>query len=190
MSEKIDRFGMVASSLCAIHCAASAMIPALFSALGLGLLLSHETEWVFTLIAIAIATSAAVISWRQTRSIIILTLFAVGILGLLGSRVIEMGSDHHGVHEHHTQHQEQHGEKGHADQTAAHHHKTHSDDAQANSNAIEDSAHGQGATSPQESHESAVIWGVITSILSGFFLLLGHILNIRLSRQKQEECCS
>ena len=39
-NEKVDRFGMVASSLCAIHCAICSLAPAIFGAIGLGFLLS------------------------------------------------------------------------------------------------------------------------------------------------------
>ena len=59
MSEQIDRLGVVAGSLCAVHCALAALIPTALSALGLGLLLSQEVEWAFTLTAIVIAIAVA-----------------------------------------------------------------------------------------------------------------------------------
>ena len=96
---RLDRFGAVASSLCAVHCAICAVLPAAFGALGLSVLLSHEAEWAFTLIAIAFAGGALVVGWRVHRSRTVAVLLSLGIVGLLASRFIEMGSDHHGHHE-------------------------------------------------------------------------------------------
>ena len=45
--EPIDRIGVVASTLCALHCALCALLPAILGALGLGVLLDQRAEWIF-----------------------------------------------------------------------------------------------------------------------------------------------
>ena len=55
-----DRLGATVSSLCAIHCAVCALLPAAFGVLGLGFLLGHEAEWALTLTAIAFGSGALV----------------------------------------------------------------------------------------------------------------------------------
>ena len=72
MTEKVDKFGAFASTLCAIHCAFCAILPALLAsgALGAGflverkkwvdVLVGHEAEWVFTLVAVAFAGIALI----------------------------------------------------------------------------------------------------------------------------------
>ena len=116
-NERIDQAGAVASTLCAIHCAICALLPAVFGALGLGMLLSQTAEWAFTLVAVSIAAGALVLSWRQYRSVAVAGLLSLGIVGLLASRVLEMGSDHHHHGEHHADHhgEEHHDEVAHAE---------------------------------------------------------------------------
>lgn len=126
----VDKCGAVASSLCAIHCLLCALFPAVFSLLGLGVLLGQKAEWIFTLIAIGFALVALVFSWRRYRSVAVATLLVLGIAGLLTSRVLEMGGDHHhGHHGHHEKtHHDKHGSKDHAHKEHAHKdhdHKAH-----------------------------------------------------------------
>ena len=59
---KVDRFGAVASSLCALHCVLCALAPAIFGSIGLGFLLSQGTELTLTLFAILFAAVALVLS--------------------------------------------------------------------------------------------------------------------------------
>ena len=92
MTDKVDRFGAVASTLCAAHCAVCALLPAAFGVLGLGFLLGHEAEWIFTIVAAAFATGALVHGWRRHRSPGIALLLVVGIAGLLLARSVEGGS--------------------------------------------------------------------------------------------------
>lgn len=91
--ERIDHLGALASSLCAVHCAAVALLPALLGTLGLGVLLKHETEWVFTAIAIGFATLALTFGWRRHRSFAVAGVMAMGIVGLLASRGLEMRAE-------------------------------------------------------------------------------------------------
>lgn len=90
MTERLDRLGALASSLCAVHCAVCALLPAAFGALGLGFLLGHEAEWLFTLIAIAFALGALTVGWRRHRSVIVAGLLTSGVAGLLTARGLEV----------------------------------------------------------------------------------------------------
>lgn len=84
-----DRLGIAASSACAVHCAATALVPGVLGVLGLGALLGHEAEWGFTLSAVVLAGAALWHGWRVHRSVQIALLFAAGIAGLMLSRVVE-----------------------------------------------------------------------------------------------------
>ena len=90
----IDRAGMVASSACAAHCAVSALLPGALSAAGLGMLLSHEAEWVLTGIAVAFAVGALAVGWRRHRSTAVAVALGAGIAGLVGARLIEEAGIH------------------------------------------------------------------------------------------------
>lgn len=97
-----DRAGAVASTLCAIHCAISALLPVVFTMLGLGFLLNHAAEWVLTAIAAAFAAIALALAVRNNRPSYIPALLALGIVGLLASRVLEASEgDHDGPHSEH-----------------------------------------------------------------------------------------
>lgn len=118
-NRRIDQLGAFASGLCAVHCAICALLPAAFAALGLGMLLGHEAEWLFTLVAVSFATGALILGWRRHRSSRVAVLLTLGIVGLLGSRVLEMGEEHHG--EHHEQHGHGHHEEAHGEAPSALH---------------------------------------------------------------------
>ena len=188
MSERIDRLGVVASSLCAAHCALSALLPAVFSALGLGLLLSHEAEWAFTLIAVMIALSSAIFSWRQARSKLVIVCLSLGVIGLLSSRLIEMNEAPHG-HGHHSaeHHSADHSERRH-DASHAEHHSAELADEEVSTSHAQPHREGQ-LTSHEEHDDSGHLLGLIVAILAGVFLLLGHISNIRILRQRHDACC-
>ena len=154
MSERVDRIGVFASSLCAAHCAMSALMPAAFGALGLGALLGHEAEWGFTVVAILFAAAAAAVGWSRHRSKLVIGLLALGVAGLLASRGLEMSSEHHG----------------------------HEDEAH------ETSTHGSGHE-PEAGHD-AHLMGTGVGVTAGLFLMFGHVLNIRASRRRRDECCA
>ena len=123
-NETVDRIGAIASSLCAVHCAVVALLPAVLGSLGLGALLGHEAEWVFTIIAIAFAAGAAILGWRRHKSNAVLAILAIGIVGLLASRGIEMSGGHHDHGDHHAHGHDDHGHdahKDHHDEHAEHH---------------------------------------------------------------------
>ena len=102
----VDRFGALASSMCAIHCALCAFLPTALALLGLDFLSGHGAEWAFTVLAVLIGLVAGIQVWRSHRRPSVLILFAVGIIGLLSARVLEGGA-HHEEHGHEL-HQEAH----------------------------------------------------------------------------------
>jgi hypothetical protein len=89
--QPIDRFGALASTLCAVHCVVSAFLPELLATVGLGVLLGHESEWGFTLVALGLASAALWLGWRKHRSVPVLLLFGAGIAALLLARLLEDG---------------------------------------------------------------------------------------------------
>ena len=207
-NERVDKAGAVASTLCAIHCAICALLPAAFGALGLGMLLSQTAEWAFTLVAVSIAAGALVLSWRQYRSVAVAGLLSLGIVGLLASRVLEMGSDHHHGDHHGEEHHEEaaHAEKGHHDSTSnTNKHEDHHDEKQvASGHDHEDHSSEKHHDDHKDSHhdehdgeedghsEDNHTLGASVGIVGGMLLLFGHILNIGTSRKRQvpseEEC--
>ena len=176
MNERVDRFGAVASTLCAVHCALCAFLPVAFSALGLGFLIGAAAEWVFTMLAVALAAGALVLGFRQHRSVKVAVLLGVGIVLLLASRGLEMGGhhDHHGEHgaaEGSAAHEEEdgHREDGH-DKSASRKPKVHHNDAHEGHGEHEDAAH---------------LAGAVVGVTGGGLLLFGHILNIRTTRRRR-----
>ena len=179
-NEWTDRFGSVASSLCAIHCAICAFLPVAFSALGLGFLLGQDMEWLFSIVAILFGLGALVLGWRQHRSKQVVAFLVLGIIGIMASRALEMGSDHHGHGD--DAHHEALEHDGAADDADAHdadeHHEEHSD------------AHAEHGEGHDEHEDSAHLVGAVVGVLAGIFLLMGHIFNIRAARRFREECCT
>jgi len=93
-SKVVDRLGTFASTACAVHCLASALLPSAIAALGLGALFGHEAEWGFTLGAVALAVAALGLGWPKHRSPGIATLLLIGVMGLLGARLVEEAGVH------------------------------------------------------------------------------------------------
>lgn len=164
-----DRIGSVASTLCAIHCALAALLPAALGALGLGALMGHEAEWVFSGIAITCAVGALFVAWRRQGKLTLGGwLLIAGIAGLIASRVLEMGHPHghHDAHEaraeaHHDDHEAQVDE----------HHDDHE----------EHHEHG---------HEGEGLLGAAVGILAGLALLCGHGICLRENRAcNAPDCC-
>lgn len=90
----LDRLGVVASTACAVHCVATALLPAALAALGLSALGGHEAEWVFTSLAVLVATSALVMGWRRRASPAAALALGAGIVGLISSRFLEESGGH------------------------------------------------------------------------------------------------
>jgi len=66
-----------------------ALLPGALAALGLGALIGHEAEWLFTLVALAFAAIALVVGWRMHQSGQVALLLGFGMIGLLGARFSE-----------------------------------------------------------------------------------------------------
>ncbi len=179
-----DRFGAIASGLCAIHCALCALAPAAFVALGLGALLTHEAELLLTLVAIVFGLTALVLGWKRHRSTAVLWVMVAGIVALVASRGLEMGSDHHGHHEgenaaHHDEGQDgeaEHSEK--AEKATDEHH----DEG-------EKGEHGEGDSHDEEHEGGLHAVGAAAGVLGGLLLLSGHIMNLKALRRERDECC-
>jgi len=85
----IDRFGSVASAVCAIHCLLLSLAPWLISALGLGVLANESFEWAFFVFAVGFALAAAWWGYRLHRTWWVLTGFSGGLLLLIAGRMGE-----------------------------------------------------------------------------------------------------
>ena len=177
-NEWTDRFGSVASSMCALHCAICAFLPLAFSAAGLGFLLGQDMEWLFSIVAILFGLAALMLAWRQHRSKQVGALLVFGIVGIMASRALEMGSDHHG-HGTDTHHEA----VAHDGSTDDVHDEEHHDEEHSDSHSDHEEVHGD--------HEDVGhLAGALVGVFAGFFLMLGHIFNIRAGRRFREECCT
>ena len=165
-AHKLDGLGKFASGLCAVHCALCAFLPGLFALIGLEILVGHEAEWGFTIVAIVFALGALLIGFRKHQSPRIAALFAVGIIGLLGSRFLEEmeGHEGHGESVEHAE-KENHGEEDkHADEEGHAEEEGHDDH------------HGLGL-------------GLALGLGSGALLVFSHFQNAAAIRGCEEDCC-
>ena len=179
-TEALDKAGAFASSLCAVHCALCALIPAAFGLIGLDFLMSEHSELILTLIAVVFALGAMVLSWRKRRSLLIVGLLSCGIIALLTSRVLEMGAHHDHHEEHHAVHEDDHKS------TSSHEHeheKKHSSEK-----TTEHKEEALGLHQEDESPMHAI--GGVFGVFGGVFIFFGHLLNIRRNREEVESCCS
>ncbi len=170
--EAVDRVGVIASSVCAVHCSIAALLPVAFGALGLGFVLGHEFEYAFTLIAVVFAGFALLQSWRRHRSRLVATFLVLGIAGLLTARGLEMLYGHAHGHHHET--------TVHADRDV--HGAT-----EGGSNAMVDHRSDHERTIVEDANE-AHIAPISVGIIAGLLLVTGHIINIRTGRRCREEC--
>ena len=85
----LNRLGAITSTVCALHCALCALAPALLSILGLSVLISHEAEWIFTILASVIAIAAAIKGYCPCESWKKPMMFVTGVLILLIARSTE-----------------------------------------------------------------------------------------------------
>ena len=175
-----DRFGAVASSLCALHCAICAMAPALFGAIGLGVLLSPAVENGLALVAILFAAFAMLIAWRQKRSTLILSLLALGVLGLILSRGLEMG----GHHDHHAE--AHHAEVSEGDEHEGKDEHEGRDEHEGKDERPEDE-HAEGHHEAHEGGDMTHALGGAVGVLAGLTLLTGHLLNLDAARKRRED---
>lgn len=185
---RVDRFGALASTTCAIHCAVCALVPAALATVGLDFLIGHDVEWTLTVIAVAFGIGAIVLSWRSHRNTLILAALSVGIVGLLAARILEGGHhDHHGEASHAEPHVES-TEDG-------DHHDAHGDPEQSNVKHAEgagDNHHEKEAAhdahdEKHDDHGDGHMSIELLSIFAGGILVVGHLGNLALLRRKKEE---
>lgn len=173
-TDRVDLMGSVTSSLCALHCAICALIPSTFGALGLGFLLTQQTEWTLSIVATSFAISAGYLGWRIHRSTLVVAVLTLGVVGLMTSRSLEMDSHHH----------DQHGGSHSEEMEHATIEKVHSDHGVH--------VHKEGFEKSNEYGSKAVSMhslGSIMGVLGGILLFIGHMLNIRTSHRFRKECC-
>ena len=156
-NERVDKFGTLASSICAVHCALCAFAPWLFLYLGVDFLRGQGAEWAFTLFAIAIAIGALLIGWRRNRSIPVASLLAIGIIGLLVSRGLEMGSDHQSEEETHS-HEETSHTKHDDETTTQESSKNKIEDAEDKKDSHEDEHHDDWGEGGWDEHNGEEEW--------------------------------
>ena len=179
--EWTDRLGSVASSACAVHCAVCAFLPVAFSAAGLGFLLDQQMEWLLSIVAIVFGLVALVLGWSQHRSTRVAGFLILGIVGILTSRGLEMGSDHHG-------HADEAHHEASADASTEEHGGDEHPEAGHGEHSDEHDEHDEHADGDAEHEDSAHLAGGIVGVFAGLLLLFGHILNIRAVRRCREDC--
>ena len=175
-----DRFGAVASSLCALHCAVCALLPTIFAALGVGFLLTHEAEWFLNIIAILFGAFALRLAGRTHRSRQVMVFLGVGIVGLLIGRGLEMAADHG----HHGGEHDAHAEAG------DHHDDGHHDDGEHEEDEPKHEAEKAEHTGGHDDHaegDGLHMLGAGVGVLSGLLLFFGHLLNLRNLRRRHGE---
>jgi hypothetical protein len=85
----VDRIGALASAACTVHCVVTAFLPQALAAVGLGVLLGHEAEWGFTLVAFVFAATALSLGFTKHRSSRVAVTLGFGIVLLLLARLLE-----------------------------------------------------------------------------------------------------
>lgn len=185
MNNNTDRFGALVSTLCAIHCAVCAFLPAVFAALGLGFLLTHQAEWLLTLVAVVFGLGAMILAWRTHRSASVAILLSLGIVGLLAARGLEMAAPHDDHHE-----DSHHSDAGHGDEHSAEGHheedRPHEDDHEDDHGDEHGDEHEDGHAGDDGGMHTL---GASVGVLAAIFLVFGHMLNIRTTRRSREDCC-
>jgi len=87
-SVNLDKVGAYASAICAVHCVLTGLALGLLSVLGLGFIGSPGAELGFVTVAVIVGIGAGIHGFRQHRSLIPLSLFAVGISALAASHFL------------------------------------------------------------------------------------------------------
>ncbi len=201
-NERVDRFGMFASTACALHCAVCALVPAAFATLGLDILLDEKFEWLLTIVAVTFGVLAMAMGWRRHRNLRVMAILSVGIAGLLAVR-FAAGHGHHDEHSDHATHAahadsdhladhdgKEHGTK-HADED---HHAKHAGEKHHDKHSGDEDHRGHDeAEAHHDEHEHGS--GEALGIVAGLILLMGHVSNLQEMRRRRDpersgdECC-
>ncbi|CAM2066667.1 MerC domain-containing protein [Sulfidibacter corallicola] len=86
---RLDQFGVVASTACALHCMILGLAPVALATSGLGALFGHEAEWAFSLSAGLLALLAAAFGFRAHGSVRVVAILLGGTTALIVSRFLE-----------------------------------------------------------------------------------------------------
>jgi hypothetical protein len=91
---RLDRAGMTASSLCAIHCLLMPLVVALLPIAGIRWLASEQAEWVMVGISVMIGLASLLPSYiRHHRRKAALIVFIMGVLFILIGRTLFAGAE-------------------------------------------------------------------------------------------------
>ncbi len=83
-----DRWGTIASTICAIHCAITGILVSVLSVLGFAFLRSPVLEWGFLGFALLFGMWAAVRGYQRHKQAVPLLVFVMGIGLLIGSHLV------------------------------------------------------------------------------------------------------
>lgn len=82
---QVDRFGGVASAICALHCLTISFVPSLLSSIEFLSSYNEILEWGFFSFAMLFALSSLIFSWKIHKNIIVL----IGLI--VGSALLTLG---------------------------------------------------------------------------------------------------
>lgn len=84
----LDRIGVIASCVCAVHCAATPFLLALLPLFGLGVVADPRTEWVLVIVSSVLGISSLLPAYigkhQKTRPLVV---FAIGLALIFFARV-------------------------------------------------------------------------------------------------------
>lgn len=93
----LDRIGVVASTLCAIHCVVVALAFGLLPVLGLAFLKNPWTDWLFVAVAGLVGGPAMILGYRKHHKPLPLALFGLA-LGVVLFGLLGMAHEHEAGH--------------------------------------------------------------------------------------------
>jgi len=89
-SGTLDRVGMAASLICAVHCAITPLIFTLLPLFGLTFLKDEKFDWTFIALSVVIGVTSLIPSYlRKHRMLLPIILFGFGVILLIAARHLE-----------------------------------------------------------------------------------------------------
>ena len=89
LSIQLDRFGGVASAICALHCLTISFVPSLLSNVQFLSSYNEVLEWGFFSFALVFALSSLIFNWKKHKNIMVLIGLVLGICILTLGRMSE-----------------------------------------------------------------------------------------------------
>ena len=89
LSIQLDRFGGVASAICALHCLTISFVPSLLSNVQFFSSYNEILEWGFFSFALLFALSSVIFNWKSHKNVLVLIGFLSGIFFLTLGRMSE-----------------------------------------------------------------------------------------------------